>query len=276
MSLNQYNVRAYLKTFHEMQSGQKIADCQVSFDKERNQYFISTIVSANSNEEAKQKGIARIQQVLNVAIVYSGIYYELVGLTIDQISGEEPFISTMPLLFRRLRLLPLHEDHLKETRKSIDILDRISEQQLPRKRAEKAIKYFTKGCYFNQADSQSEAFLNFYKSIELVSHDFRKAFDDEINKQLTDTLLKDLTDFELKDLRTPKRLIQFTCEELETDFECEIPSIVRLRNEFSAHASLKEVVITQEEFNDCKTLAAKVIINYINYIQKSKSTPPPP
>jgi hypothetical protein len=56
MSLNQYNVKAYLKGFHEIKTPQKILDCEFNFDNDRKLYVISTIVSAESGKEA-QSGV---------------------------------------------------------------------------------------------------------------------------------------------------------------------------------------------------------------------------
>jgi len=119
-----------------------------------------------------------------------------------------------------------------------------------------------------QGEWSSEAFLNYYKAMELVSHDFRKAFDKEVGSQLNKTLLKDLTALELKGLKTQKRLIQFTAQQLGITYPYDIPRIVELRNEFGAHANLKDVIVSEKEFNDCKILAANIIINYLDYLEK--------
>ena len=59
-SLNRYNVKAYLRGFHEIKTPQKILECELDFDNERKQYFISIIVSAESGEEAQGIGMEKI------------------------------------------------------------------------------------------------------------------------------------------------------------------------------------------------------------------------
>jgi hypothetical protein len=264
-------VKVYLKNFHEIRVPQKISDCEFDFDIARKQYFISTVVSAESGKEAEHKGLKRINHVLGIFEVHVIIPYEIAGIIIHQISGEEPFISLMPLELRRTRFLPLPQEEIDKIGKSIELLDNLPNQETYTKRVNKAISYFRKGCYL-EGDWSSEAFLNYYKAMELVSHDFRKAFDSEVSNQLRETLLKDLTELELKDLRTQKRLIQFTTKQLGITSLHNIPRIVELRNKFGAHANLKDVTISQDELNDCKILAANIIIRYLNYLEKEEKS----
>jgi hypothetical protein len=87
---------------------------------------------------------------------------------------------------------------------------------------------------------------------------------------MNNTLLKDLTEEETNKLRTPKRLIQFVCEQLGITHSCNIAKILDIRNRFSAHARLKEIKLSNKDKNNCKILAAKIIIYYSEYLQKSE------
>jgi len=271
MSLNQYNVKAYLKGFHEIKTPQKILDCEFNFDNNRKLYVISTIVSAESGKEAQSRGMERIILVIGVFEVYLLIHYEIVGIYSEQISGEQPFISSTSLSLTRTRFLPLPQEMIDKIRRSSELLEKLPSHETYTKRVNKAINYLRKGCYLER-DWRSEAFLNYYKAMELVSHDFRKAFDKEVSNQLRETFFKDLTESELKELRTQKRLIQFTSKQLGITYPYNIPRSVELRNQFGAHANLKDVTVSEDEFNDCKILAANIIINYLDYLEKEEKS----
>jgi hypothetical protein len=101
-----------------------------------------------------------------------------------------------------------------------------------------------------------------------LRNDFKNEFVNEVNDQLDGTVLKDLTDKEMKGLRTPKRLIQFTAKQLGITEPFDIPRIVELRNQFGAHANLKDVIVSKEDFRNCKFLASFIIINYLDYLEK--------
>lgn len=268
---NRYIVKAYLDGFHEVEVGQKIADCEFGFDYDRKQYFLSTIVSTESMEEAKRKGELRLNQVLSVFVVHTGIYYRIGTIGVDQISGEQPFSHSGHVIVTLRRYLPISKEKIEEIGNSIELLDKLPSQERSTKRVDIAINYFLKGCFL-ETRWVSESFLNFYKVVELISHDFRKSFDLEVGSQLETTLLGNLTEQEIEKLRTPKRLIQFTCEKLGITYACDISRIVELRNEFGAHASLKEVDVSQKELNDYKILAGKSIIEYTNHIHKARAS----
>ena len=267
MSLNQYSVKAYLKGFPEVKTPQKILECELDFDNDRKQYFFSTIVSAESGDEALSKGMERINLVIGVFEVYLITHLEIVLKLSEQISGEQPFINSTSFTLRRMRFLPLPQEMVDKIRRSTELLDKLPEHETYKKRVNKAISFLRKGCFLER-DWSSEAFLNYYKALELVSHDFRRAFDKEVGSQLSGTLLKDLTELELKDLRTQKRLIQFTAQQLGIIHPYDIPKIVELRNKFGAHANLEDVTVSENEFNDCKILAANIITAYLDYLEK--------
>ena len=267
MSLkNQYEVRAYLKGFHEVEVGQRIADCEFGFEQENGQYFISKTVTTENVEEAKRKGELRIRQVLSVFVLHTGIVYQVSGIHVNQISGKKPFLHSSFMNLGSTTYLPISKEKIEEIGKLTVLLDKLPVQESSTKIVDKAINYFLRGCYL-ETQWRAESFLNFYKVIELISSDFRDDFSQTVSNQLTESLLKDLTDKEKEELLTPKRLIQFTCGKLEMKDACNIPKIVELRNKFGAHAKLKEVIVSPEEFNDCKVLAAKMVMKYAGHIQ---------
>lgn len=269
---NQYCVIIYLEGFHPVKIGQKISDCEFGFEQRNKKYFLSTIVSAENDEKAKCKGELRLKQVLSLITLHTGVTYPIWGMHLDQISGEKPFIFKAYLTLKRKTYLPLDKEKIEEITESLNILDNLPTQERSTKITDKAINYFLRGCFL-ETKWLSESFLNFYKVIELISNEFRKTFDAEINNQLKDTLLTSITEKEIKQLRTPTRLIQFTCEQLGINPSCNISHILDIRNGFSAHARLKEVEVSDSDKNDCKILAAKSIIFYTKYIKKKQGCP---
>lgn len=270
---NQYSVRAYLKGFHKVEVGQKIADCEFGFDNESKQFFLSTIVSAENNEEAQSKGWLRLNQVLSIFAVYTGITYSVSGIHVYQISGKKPFIHSSPMTLARRVYLPIGKDKIEEIGKLVELLDRLPTEDRSTKIVDRAINYFLRGCYL-ETQWREESFLNFYKVIELISHGFREKFGQTVANQLKGTLFRDLIKEEMQELLTPKRLIQFACEQLGIIDACDISRIVTLRSQFSAHARLEEAIVSSEEFNNCKILAGKTIMKYINYIKATGNDSP--
>ena len=157
---NQYSVIMYLAGFHEVEVGQKIADCGFGFEKRDNQYFLSTVVSAESNEEARRKGELRLVQVLSIFAVYTGITYPISGIHINQIAGKKPFLYMSPMVLQRTRYLPFPKEEIQKVGELIELLDRLPSEEGSTKRIDRAINYFLGGCYL-ELKWRSESFLDF-------------------------------------------------------------------------------------------------------------------
>lgn len=263
--LNQYCVKMYLEGFHPVEVGQKISNCEFGFEDKNKQYFLCTTISAENEKVAKRRGELRLNQVLSIFVLHSGMMYTVSNIHVNQISGEEPLIYSAHLILGRTVYLEIPKNKIEEIEKMVELLDRLPIKQRSTKIADKAINYFLRGCYL-QTNWRSEAFLNFYKSIELISNEFRKSFDKQIINQLKNTLLNDLIREEIKIIRKPRRLIHFVCDQIGVSPSCDISRILEIRNQFSAHARLKEIEISEEDANNCKILAANTIINYSKYI----------
>lgn len=207
---NTYLVKAYLQLFHEIELGREIGGCKIDYDYDRNRYFISTVVSANTPKEAEDKGFLRLSQVLSIFCVHTGVSYKIDTIHINQISGKKPYLYTAPMTFVRRTYLPIGNKKIREIEQTLTILDKLSNEKRSTKVITKAINYFLRGCYL-ETTWRSEYFLNFYKVIELVAQDFQGSFNQTLKNQLKSTLLEDLTKDEGKQLQTSKRLIQFMC-----------------------------------------------------------------
>jgi hypothetical protein len=116
---NQYDVRAYLKGFHEIEVGQRIDDCEFGFEQENSQYFISTTVTAENVEEAKRKGELRINQVLSVFVLHTWITYHVSSIHVNQISGKKPFLYSSFMNLGSTTYLPLTQARLQKTTRLI-------------------------------------------------------------------------------------------------------------------------------------------------------------
>jgi len=106
MCLNQYKVKAYVKGFNQLKVPQTILDCEFNLDFDKQRYFASTVVFANSGNEAQKKGMERINLVIGMFEVYIIYHFEIYDVFVEQISGEEPFIHSSSFVVQRDRILP--------------------------------------------------------------------------------------------------------------------------------------------------------------------------
>lgn len=259
-----YRVKVFLQVFHNVEVGLRIGECEVGY--EHNQFFLSTIVHANTREDAKEKGFSKITEVLAIFCLQTGQSYKVSSINVEQLSGTKPYIHAGFMTLTRLTLPPLDNKKIAEIKRTFLLLDKCPKKGKESKRIERAINYFMKGCYL-ETKWRPESFLNFYKVVELIAHAFIGNFNQSLENQLKNTLLEDLDDAERKGLLTSKRLIQHMCKQLKvTSKSNKISQIVKLRSKFSAHATLEEVDVSLERFNECKSLAGRTLIGYIEHL----------
>jgi len=254
---NTYLVKAYFVIYHPTNIGTRIGDCEVGF--ENSHYFLSKTITCDSREEAEKKGKRRIGQVLSTLSLYTGVRYRIDHFSVDQISGNEPHLHTSELFFERMTLLPLRNGDVTKVEKTLRILDTLQDGK-PADIIERAINYFLRGCHLEK-EWRSESFLNFYKVAELLAQDYRKEFSQAFSDRLENTLFE-LNEKEIQTLVTQTRIIRFMCKQLDIS-DNEVPKIVKLRATFSAHATIDEPPISNDDFNICKILASNSLINYI-------------
>lgn len=129
--------------------------------------------------------------------------------------------------------------------------------------SEKAIEYFMIGTKLSRWPR--EAFLSFFKAIELISNKFLP----ELKKRIKEKI-PDLEPDEISRLATSRRKILNVCEILGIEKADEkIDTIVRARDIFDiAHATLKKT-FRKEYGNDCRELAGKIIVNYMKRLQNT-------
>lgn len=127
--------------------------------------------------------------------------------------------------------------------------------------SQKAIEYFMIGASLSRWPQ--EAFLPFFKAIELISGRFRRKFETAIKTQIPD-----LEPDEISRLATSKRKILNACKILGLENVNEkVNTIVRTRNRFDiAHATL-EREFKKEYADECRELAGEIILNYMRFLQ---------
>ena len=273
---NQYLVKAFVDGLQEIVEETKIGDYEFGFAQLEKKHFLSTIVTAGNMTEATGKSFTKLGQMLRIITLFTGKPYSILYINSNQISDKQTSqIFSSAILEAKViaRHSLFNKDKIEEIRKTANVIEKLPNEEHSTKVAIRALSYFERGCYL-ETIWRSESFLNFFKGIELISKDFEKLFDTEVNNQLKNTLLRELTKEDLKAMRTLKRVIQFTCEQLGIT-DCNVSEIVNLRSEFSAHARLKEVTVTKEKFSNCKKLAEKLIISYLNHISPKSSSPTP-
>ena len=123
--------------------------------------------------------------------------------------------------------------------------------------SKKALAYFIIGMRLNKWSNES--FLNFYKSIELISSRFIHNFNMNLKG-----IIPDLSDIEINRLRTPKRLFKHTCSELGVNyFDERIDKIVDIRNSEDVAHARSATPFKEEYVQPCKELAKKLVIAYL-------------
>jgi len=121
----------------------------------------------------------------------------------------------------------------------------------------KAIEYFMIGTKLSRWPR--EAFLLFFKVVELISDNFLPEYKKRIREKVPD-----LTEKEIRRLATNRRKILNACEILDIKVDNErIGKIVNVRNRFDiAHATL-ETAFDEEYLDSCRELARELIVNYM-------------
>jgi hypothetical protein len=259
---NQYIVYLFLKEFNEVKGKRRFVDCELGFDNDVKRYYLSTHINAFTIEEAKKVGEKRLYKVLNFIQLLTGVSHPIIGIQAYLVSGNDIFSQVVPMMLTRTRYVPLDEPKIKEIANFITKYDNIAGNGETTKKLDQVINYYVRGCRL-ESTWRTESFLNFFKVIELISHNFVRNFNQQISTELKDTLLQDLTPEEVGKLQTDRRLIKYMCKELKILEEFDIKKMVRLRHEVSAHANVEEPEITMSDFNSCKCLAGQAIIKYV-------------
>jgi len=131
--------------------------------------------------------------------------------------------------------------------------------------SEKAIEYFIIGTKLHLWPR--EAFLPFFKAIELISNNYSREWKARIKEKMPDLEPK-----EINMLANNRRKILNACEILGIEKVNEkIDTIVRARNRYDiAHATLKRK-FKKEHTDACRELARELIVNYLKIPKKKEA-----
>jgi len=130
--------------------------------------------------------------------------------------------------------------------------------------SQRSIDYFLIGTKLRRWPS--EAFLNFFKVIELISDTFRSQLEKELRSKIGD-----LTSDEIQRLSTRKRLIIVACRVLGVDYDLrQIQKLVDVRNRFDvAHPSVGPR-FNRKFLDSSRKIAREVLILYLERTHKNQ------
>lgn len=125
----------------------------------------------------------------------------------------------------------------------------------------KAIDYFEKGLTLSRW--KEDAFLNFFKAIELISNKYSKEADPEEIRAICRKPKKELT--------TKDRML-FMCQKLNIPLQwsSKVSELVHKRNEQDvAHAKLSTGKINTNDVYNCEATAKLTIVNYLKKLAET-------
>ena len=111
----------------------------------------------------------------------------------------------------------------------------------------------------------SEAFLNFFKVIELISDTFRSELKNKLLARISD-----LTPEEISALSTTKRGIINACDILDVDYDLsDVKTLVDVRNSFDVAHPSREPKFDNKFLYPCREIARELLIRYLERTQKN-------
>ena len=120
-----------------------------------------------------------------------------------------------------------------------------------------------------------EAFLNYFKVVELVADQYQNDLRTRLKSMLhTEPILNivSISDAEINRLLTTKRKIEFMCRQLEIN-EATIRKaleLVDLRNRFDVAHPTTERNVNVKDVLECRELAKLTLIRYLGALTESK------
>jgi hypothetical protein len=233
-------------------------------DEEKGTRYIGLLtVRAIDSESAEKLAREKFERIFKALTLFTGRDFEFEiksgsEMTYDK-RGEREHMGFITITFPFVEVLKsemIYQTYLGTQ----EILKLIQKSD---SRSEKAIEYFMIGTKLSRWPR--EAFLPFFKAIELISEKFIPEFENRIKEKIPD-----LEPEEIKRLATSSRKILNACEILGIEKANEkIKRIVTTRNRHDiAHATLKKT-FKKEDVDACRELARKLIVNYLISLRKN-------
>jgi len=222
-------------------------------------YVGSTRIEAESLEQADKIAEERFKGVFKALSIAVGRRFEFEILSAKEVTPQRLREKKIDVIYRTTIFpfgKPFEPNVLDEAKEILHLL------QKPDEYSKKALDYFTRGLTMRRWPS--EAYLNFFKAIELISDKFIP----ELKKKLKGKI-KDLEDSEFKRLATRKRRIENVLEifNLNRQLKKDVRKLVKIRNEFDvAHALIEEIKLNNKDVDSCMTMAKQIIISYLKLL----------
>lgn len=226
-------------------------------DKEKGMRYIALLTVEGSYYDAETIAREKFERIFNALTLSTGKFFDFELVDAEEITpkGQKKKIYERfyPINHPYVEILKSEEieqicELTKEILQFLDKTDKLST---------KAIEYFIIGTKLHKWSR--EAFLPFFKAIELISNNFSSEFEKRIREKIPDLTLK-----EINRLATLRRKILNACEILGIEnINEKVEMIVKARNRSDiAHATLKKEF--EKEYTDaCRELAVELIVNYL-------------
>jgi len=238
--------------------------------------FISTIISATSWKHVDRIAFERFEKCLRAISIATDIKYEFEfdPREIERVNGKP--VKTDYELADIFITVPMFSERVHTAKIVHRLLKRIKPKDAI---ANKLLEYYLGGLtlQWNAPTKHTwmpEAFLNYFKVIELVGDLYQNELKTRLQTLLRTKSILDIvsiSDAEISSLLTTKRKVEFMCRQLEID-EGRIRGaleLVDLRNRFDvAHPTTKRNV-NVEDLTKCREVAKLILINYLGALTKS-------
>ena len=234
-------------------------------DEEKGTIWIATLkIEAKDLDDAIRQAKLRYEEIFDALTLSTGgaFEYELAGANeitsgsqVEKLHGAAFLHTRLP--FAETRGSDQIERVCEETQEILGLLPEADQY------AKKAVEYFIIGTKLPRWIR--EAFLNFFKTIELVSDRFLSDLEAELKRKIPD-----LERNEIKKLATRKRMILNACRILGIENVDEnVKRLVKVRNSFDvAHATVG-VAFRDEDLRPCRELARELILRYMRKYSSS-------
>lgn len=249
------------------------------YTSKENKNYIETVVDATSTDEARKIALEKIQDIISFMSFETNSKFELIITDVVQIIekgeigyGESDLLVSIIIPKRIIN-------------KDVEAVKILYKQSINfENRIKSAIRYYERGIKIEEWST--EAFINFFKVIELLSDTYLQEAKQEKEKENKEKLDKNINkiiqeikkeDYNPKSVIKAakqiydigkvesKRRIELAASDLNVEgFDLKhIKELVDIRNEVSAHANSQSKILTQDNVSLCKNFAKKMIKGYI-------------
>lgn len=235
-------------------------------------YFISTTVSAQSWKQADKIAFNRFENCLRAVSIATNIKYqfELDPREIQRMNGKPAKIDYQP---PDIFIVVPNFSESPQYHNAKIIHELLRRSGTDDKNITKILDYYLGGLTLEwNAPTQDtwmpEAFLNYFKVVELAAEFYQADLKNELRKLLQTEPAFEVSSFsdrEINSLLTMKRKIEFMCRqlEIEADDTSRTLELVDLRNRFDvAHATLGRN-ISKKDLVKCRDAARLILIKYL-------------